>query len=264
MPSYASLLRYLKSHWLFNRALFLFLMIRRPPRSTLFPYTTLFRSSTDSRKPVQLQFYWTEGRSFPRFERLNQLGGTLVLRPLPQLDGSLDLAYTENAGTIRQISTPALLPGELEPTRRARSYILAPQQARSVSTTLRATYSFTPYLTLQAYGQLFTAGVTYGRQLRADVGPGRRTVKLDELVLVGDDVVLDADDRQVGVNLNVILRWEWRTGSTLYLVYAHQSSNDVVPPRHGLDLGAELGLLSAPGVAHGDTILVKVDLLHAL
>src|SRR5436189_6276555 len=26
--------------------LFLFLMIRRPPRSTLFPYTTLFRSGT--------------------------------------------------------------------------------------------------------------------------------------------------------------------------------------------------------------------------
>src|SRR5476651_1190832 len=29
----------------FARALFFFLMIRRPPRSTLFPYTTLFRSA---------------------------------------------------------------------------------------------------------------------------------------------------------------------------------------------------------------------------
>src|SRR2546430_15696392 len=29
---------------LFNRVAFFFLMIRRPPRSTLFPYTTLFRS----------------------------------------------------------------------------------------------------------------------------------------------------------------------------------------------------------------------------
>src|SRR5258706_11321890 len=29
--------------------LFFFLMIRRPPRSTLFPYTTLFRSRTRSR-----------------------------------------------------------------------------------------------------------------------------------------------------------------------------------------------------------------------
>src|SRR6266516_5725116 len=29
--------------------IFFFLMIRRPPRSTLFPYTTLFRSSSASR-----------------------------------------------------------------------------------------------------------------------------------------------------------------------------------------------------------------------
>src|SRR5260221_10588934 len=28
--------------------MFFFLMIRRPPRSTLFPYTTLFRSRTDA------------------------------------------------------------------------------------------------------------------------------------------------------------------------------------------------------------------------
>src|SRR5436309_14541551 len=30
--------------------LFFFLMIRRPPRSTLFPYTTLFRSSFEKRQ----------------------------------------------------------------------------------------------------------------------------------------------------------------------------------------------------------------------
>ena len=39
----------LQSHWLISYAVFclkkIFLMIRRPPRSTLFPYTTLFRST---------------------------------------------------------------------------------------------------------------------------------------------------------------------------------------------------------------------------
>src|SRR5690554_7165689 len=39
--------------------IFFFLMIRRPPRSTLFPYTTLFRSSLDTK---------------PRNKRLLQLG----------------------------------------------------------------------------------------------------------------------------------------------------------------------------------------------
>src|SRR5690625_6948445 len=33
-------------HIFYLDLLFFFLMIRRPPRSTLFPYTTLFRSST--------------------------------------------------------------------------------------------------------------------------------------------------------------------------------------------------------------------------
>src|SRR3989442_11124645 len=31
---------------------FFFLMIRRPPRSTLFPYTTLFRSNDPERRPL--------------------------------------------------------------------------------------------------------------------------------------------------------------------------------------------------------------------
>src|SRR6476660_10009857 len=33
---------------------FFFLMIRRPPRSTLFPYTTLFRSAGARRGPLRL------------------------------------------------------------------------------------------------------------------------------------------------------------------------------------------------------------------
>jgi hypothetical protein len=70
----------------------------------------------------------------------------------------------------------------------------------------------------------------------------------------------------VGLNVNLILRWEWRTGSTFYLVYAHQSSNDQLPPTgpRGLNIGQELSALNAAGVAHGDTVLLKVDLLSAL
>src|SRR2546429_1658029 len=34
--------------------LFFFLMIRRPPRSTLFPYTTLFRSERGELRPLPL------------------------------------------------------------------------------------------------------------------------------------------------------------------------------------------------------------------
>src|SRR3712207_8991074 len=38
-------------HCLSISTFFFFLMIRRPPRSTLFPYTTLFRSHAGGRRP---------------------------------------------------------------------------------------------------------------------------------------------------------------------------------------------------------------------
>ncbi len=196
---------------------------------------------------------------------MNQVGGTLVFRPLSRLDGTLDLAYNENAGAIRRIATPPLLEGEIDPTRRTRSYVLAPQQARSVSATLRATWSFTPHLTLQAYGQLFTAGIVYGRQWSATVPAGRPTVRLDQLQPLPTSAYVDANERHVALNLNLILRWEWRTGSTFYLVYAHQSSNDLTKGVPGaLDLRGELGALRGAGLSHGDTLLLKVDLLSAL
>src|SRR2546430_10231720 len=42
---------YMHKTIVFSRAIFFFLMIRRPPRSTLFPYTTLFRSCS-ARTPL--------------------------------------------------------------------------------------------------------------------------------------------------------------------------------------------------------------------
>src|SRR3712207_9007645 len=42
--------------------MFFFLMIRRPPRSTLFPYTTLFRSDAASRRDGKRILKQVEGR----------------------------------------------------------------------------------------------------------------------------------------------------------------------------------------------------------
>src|SRR5436190_13816615 len=46
-------------YFMFIRSFFFFfLMIRRPPRSTLFPYTTLFRSSTHTSRPRCAHTSW--------------------------------------------------------------------------------------------------------------------------------------------------------------------------------------------------------------
>src|SRR2546422_6034904 len=49
--------------------MFFFLMIRRPPRSTLFPYTTLFRSLCGSFRPTAIGPFvcaWKAGPTLPR------------------------------------------------------------------------------------------------------------------------------------------------------------------------------------------------------
>src|ERR1035437_564340 len=53
--------------WFFSTLLFFFLMIRRPPRSTLFPYTTLFRSEELMLFPFLEQYGRSEtlGRPLP-------------------------------------------------------------------------------------------------------------------------------------------------------------------------------------------------------
>src|SRR6266567_8439493 len=62
----------------FLSSFFFFLMIRRPPRSTLFPYTTLFRSApprcrgTDPlRRPTRCAAATPQGRADRKSTRLN-------------------------------------------------------------------------------------------------------------------------------------------------------------------------------------------------
>src|SRR2546430_5977045 len=55
--------------FIFDEFFFFFLMIRRPPRSTLFPYTTLFRSSHTIFRPRRI-----DSDSRPRYGR--QLGAS--------------------------------------------------------------------------------------------------------------------------------------------------------------------------------------------
>src|SRR2546426_283117 len=71
--------------------LFFFLMIRRPPRSTLFPYTTLFRSKFDfaffgkkvdcffAHFSIERRFFFKAGKQFMHGARVEQRAGEAVL-----------------------------------------------------------------------------------------------------------------------------------------------------------------------------------------
>src|SRR2546430_16088316 len=85
---------------------FFFLMIRRPPRSTLFPYTTLFRSKEEEAQLV----YGTTDAKHPGVAQLYAQGDLIVggdvrllERPEPLFpDLALDTADTRRAFAERR------------------------------------------------------------------------------------------------------------------------------------------------------------------
>src|SRR3712207_7915823 len=74
-------------------ACFFFLMIRRPPRSTLFPYTTLFRSVVDNRLG-NLVIAWRDmaraaaDKVQPRITRLGSMSQLALDRKSTRLNSS--------------------------------------------------------------------------------------------------------------------------------------------------------------------------------
>src|SRR2546426_2523550 len=77
---------------------FFFLMIRRPPRSTLFPYTTLFRSLQKAAEPRQLADV---------FDRDPLAGGPPIV--LLSVDGNQDVDRRGHTtrGSFREVSARA-------------------------------------------------------------------------------------------------------------------------------------------------------------
>src|SRR3712207_8347165 len=70
-------------------------MIRRPPRSTLFPYTTLFRSRDRQVHPVDDDRVGVD----PSERRLGL--GTIGHRPAPQLEQPLDVRSEEHTSELQ-------------------------------------------------------------------------------------------------------------------------------------------------------------------
>src|SRR2546422_9012458 len=64
-------------------SVFFFLMIRRPPRSTLFPYTTLFRSRGGAAADEALKVQRLVATFTARFDGADQLGTAVVFALTP-------------------------------------------------------------------------------------------------------------------------------------------------------------------------------------
>jgi hypothetical protein len=95
------------------------------------------------------------------------------------------------------------------------------QRGQNLSVTLRSTYTFSPRLTLQAYAQLFVAAVHYADVTTFPAGVPHGIVHLGDLAPFHGSVLYSPDFEEAALNANIVLRWEYRLGSTLFVVYTH-------------------------------------------
>jgi hypothetical protein len=183
---------------------------------------------------------------------------SLVFHALPQLDIELVPTLTWAVGEYRFAWQSTVSAGD--------PYYFGRLEARNVSATLRATYTFTPRLSLQAYAQAFLASGHFSdmRALGLDASsgtpmrvPGQKIYLSDLEAAMPATPANNPDFAEAAINANVVLRWEYRLGSTLYLVYTRSQ----IP---ALDPGtfATPATLSPRYFAHDaatDVILLKLS-----
>jgi hypothetical protein len=174
--------------------------------------------------------------------------GSLVVHALRQLDIELLPQVTWSAGEYRYAHQLT----------NAVDYNFGKLRANSVSATLRASYTFTPQLTLQAYAQAFLASGHFDDM--------RFITQLDAAAMLGGVIRLSdlqntsiftpreptppatGDFENAALNINVVFRWEYRLGSTIYFVYSHSQVPTV--PITGFTPPA---MLEASAFGHGGT-----------
>src|SRR3712207_7419635 len=80
-------------------------MIRRPPRSTLFPYTTLFRSVDDPEPGLEARVHdplWLLARQWQLGELLAEDGGTPVIARVSLQEGHISRYRAGDAGSAAE------------------------------------------------------------------------------------------------------------------------------------------------------------------
>jgi len=165
------------------------------------------------------------------------LSAKVVVRPHARLETQVEGRWSDDRWPLRAVED--LGGGQ---------YLFGALHAPSLSVTLRQLVVLTPRLTLQAYAQLFTDYGRYGPFYTAAGQPGG-LIGFGDLV-PGGSPSGTPDFQASALNLSVVLRWEYRLGSTLFLVYTHESAGPSERPME----------LWPPGLSGGparDTVLGK-------
>jgi hypothetical protein len=174
--------------------------------------------STDPRRELAASFS-TESLFFLQGGGSFTFDGELTYQPQSQLELQLLPQLILASGESRFIPG-ARAPGEPR-------LLFGKLRAQALGGTLRASYTFTNRLTLQLYSQLLAASKHYSN-FRTYEGPARQIIRLNDLTPTNAPMA-NPDIEQTTLNISAVLRWEFRPGSTLFLVYTRAQTPDLVP-----------------------------------
>jgi hypothetical protein len=170
--------------------------------------------STDPTKRVSLKG-WSMVQKVADHAFIERGEASVLFRVLPQFDLEVAPTWLTTYGEQRYATTAATGEG-----------VFGRLDAKSIGTVLRATYTFTPRLTLQAYGQLFLASGHYDDFKSANLA-NHPALRLANLQPFTGRLPANPDFQEGVLNTSVVLRWEYSLGSTLFLVYTRSQSPTV-------------------------------------
>ncbi len=181
---------------------------------------------TDTRKNVIFDVVYFLHHTIRGHEQ--QVDATINLRPFPALE--LDVI-----GSYYSITGSPVFVEVYENPDMTRTYYFQDLDNKTLSTTLRGSYTFTPRLTLQAYVEAFLGTADYGRTTSLTVAGRRPEMDLKKFTNATLPSGFDYDVQEGSLNINMFLRWEYRPGSAFWLVYTrNQNQAGYDPAMDGL------------------------------
>ena len=113
----------------------------------------------------------------------------------------------------------------------ATHYSFAHLDQRTTSLSARVNYAVTPDLTLEFYGQPFVASGTYSDVRETSATPGADSYDARFKSFVAPSGSQTAF-KVTQLRTNAVVRWEYRPGSTLFVVWAHGRQDSANPNRN--------------------------------
>ncbi len=195
---------------------------------------------SDSRKKFNYNLHSTFAKSDDNITEFFQVFSSIGLRAGERLNFTGEVNYTHNLDDIQYVDTKTFANSD--------RYLLARIDQNTLNLTFRADICLTPNFTIQYYGSPFiTAGKFFNFKRVTDPKAEKYSDRLHilqgtEIQYNDKDGVYNIDENNDGFtdysfdkpdfnfqefHSNLVLRWEYKPGSTFYFVWTHGRSNYV-------------------------------------